>query len=383
MSLEYDLIVVGSGVSGSMTAYRAAQAGLRVAILEKETLPRYKTCGGGLTYQARQLLPDLPPEVLEYEGYEVDLHFIQQDRTYRVRREQPVVSMAMRANLDQFIAQQAQNAGAILHDQTRFEGATPTGKGWNVQTSQGKISTQYIIAADGANSLVAKQLGWKKETRLMARATEYEVYVSPEEQARLSERTRIDFEGIPAGYAWVFPKRDHLSIGLGMFMGTRKTQKENLHQRTAEYMDWLGIRSPREVARHAAQIPVSPRTDGFARQGVFLVGDAAGLADPITAEGISNALLSGRWAVEAILAAEGESTQAEALYHQQLEQKLLPSLNKGRKLAWVMYQKPKWRNWLFEQQGQRLAENFTDLMMGRRGYPDAKAVLQRIAQKFF
>lgn len=380
---KYDLIVVGSGVAGSMTALHAAKAGLRTAILEKEALPRYKTCGGGLTHQARKLLPELPPEVIEYEGSQVDICFIEQEKNYRVARSVPVVSMTMRSALDHFITQEAVKAGAILHEQTLFQDITPTAGGLQLQTSAGTLAATFVIAADGANSLVSKRMGWKKETRTLARALEYEVWLSDQEQERLSERTRIDFEGVPAGYAWVFPKREHLSIGLGTFSPSRKNKKMNLHKLTEEYMQWLGIREVKHIEKHAAQIPISPRKDGFTRQGVFLVGDAAGLADPITAEGISNALLSGKWAVEAIQEAQLDPEKAPLLYNQKLQTRLLHDLSSGRKLAWLFYRKPGWRNWLFEQQGQRLAESFTDLLLGKRSYPDARRVLRHVAQHFF
>lgn len=380
--MDYDLVVVGSGVAGGMTALTAAQHGLRVAILEKETLPRYKTCGGGLTYQAMQLLPPLPQRVLEYEGREVDICFMEQHWNFRVQREVPIVSMAMRASLDYFVVRQAVAAGAELHAETLLKNIRREGQQLHFETSKGELVAPFVIAADGANSRVAKCLGWKKETRVLARALEYEVYTTAAEHKRLSERTRIDFEGVPSGYAWVFPKRDHLSIGLGTFSPGRRDKKVNLHKLTEDYMAWLGMKNTHHVERHAAQIPISPRKDSLTQAGVFLVGDAAGLADPITAEGISNALRSGKWAVESILEAERNPQRAETLYLQKLNAHLLPNLSAGRRLAWLFYRKPTWRNWLFERNGQRLAENFTDLLLGRRSYPDANSVLRNVGQRF-
>lgn len=380
--MHYDIVVVGSGVAGSMTALTAARHGLRTAILEKETLPRYKTCGGGLTYQAMQLLPPLPETVLEYEGQEVDICFMEQDWNFRVQRQVPIVSMAMRSSLDHFITQQAIATGADLHQDTLLKNIRRENQVLHFETSKGTFTAPFVIAADGASSRVAKTLGWKKETRVLARALEYEVYTSEAEHQRLSERTRIDFEGVPSGYAWVFPKRDHLSIGLGTFSPSKRDKKVNLHKLTEDYMAWLGMKNVHRIERHAAQIPISPRKDGLTQPGVFLVGDAAGLADPITAEGISNALRSGKWAVEAIVEAERDPQQAETRYLEKLNEHLLPNLSAGRKLAWLFYRKPKWRNWLFERNGQRLAENFTDLLLGRRSYPDANSILRNVGRRF-
>ncbi len=121
MSTLYDLVVVGGGVAGANCALHAAKGGLRVAILEKEeSLPRYKTCGGGLTFLARNELPSLPSSVVEFEGFDVNLTFTQQEKSYYVKRQVPVVTMTMRSSLDHFVVEQAQEAGAELRTGVRF-----------------------------------------------------------------------------------------------------------------------------------------------------------------------------------------------------------------------------------------------------------------------
>ena len=171
-----------------------------------------------------------------------------------------------------------------------------------LHTSQGDVYTKFVIAADGALSPTAKLAGWK-ETRYLIPALEYEVEVSPEDFERLSQQVRLDFDAVPLGYGWSFPKRNHLSIGVA---SARRT-KINLKKHYREYIETLGIKEIVSESFHGFQIPLTTRTDGFVRKNVFLVGDAAGFADPLSAEGISNAITSGRLAAESIIEGELDS----------------------------------------------------------------------------
>jgi geranylgeranyl reductase family protein len=285
----FDVAIIGSGPAGASAAMKLAERGISTVIIEKEILPRYKTCGGGFAYRGRSKMPFDVSEVVEKEFFRVDAFFKKSGVHVFSERSAPVISMVMRDDFDKFLVDKAKEKGITLLENHKLKDITFE-ENIVLHTSQGVINTKFVIAADGALSATAKLTGWE-ETRLLIPALEYEVEVHKEDFERLSKSVRLDFDVIPMGYGWSFPKKNHLSIGLASF---RKV-KVDFKQLYREYLkDTLGIKEVISEKMHGFQIPVSPRTDGFVKKNVFLVGDAAGFADPLTAEGISNAIFSGR-----------------------------------------------------------------------------------------
>jgi flavin-dependent dehydrogenase len=143
-------------------------------------------------------------------------------------------------------------------------------------------------------------------------------------------------------------------------------------------METLGITNVISESQHGFQIPVAPRTDGFVKNNVFLIGDAAGFADPVTAEGISNAIYSGKLAAEAIIESNKDNKLAEKLYLEKLEETLLPELNTGLWLSKWFYEQKTIRNLLLKKFGQRFSEAMADVFHGKRSYPkDIKATIKQ------
>lgn len=371
---KYDVAVIGSGPSGASAAFELAKNGLSVVIIEKEILPRYKVCGGGFVYRGRKNMPFDVSSVVEREFYEVDTYFSKNKIKLTSKREKPIVSMIMRDAFDNLIVEKAKEHGVELLQNHKVESIT-FGEIQIIHTNQGDVKSQFIISADGALSPVAKMAGWQ-ETRSVIPALEYEVEVPAADFERLSTSVRFDMDLIPYGYGWCFPKKNHLSIGVAVFL--KNKDKINLKEYYAAYLKELGITEIISEQAHGFVIPVSPRTDKFAQKGVFLIGDAAGFADPITAEGISNAIYSGRLAAQSIIESGKDSVKAQALYEAKLEENLLPELRTGVKLAKIFYEKHKMRNMVVKKYGQFLSDAMTDVFMGDRTYPkDYKASIKK------
>jgi flavin-dependent dehydrogenase len=233
----------------------------------------------------------------------------------------------------------------------------------------GAVTAAFVIAGDGAMSEVARQAGWR-DGRDLIPALEHEIRVDDATLARCSRAPRFDVGIVPHGYAWVFPKAAHLSVGvLSMRRGPG-----NLHRYLEQYLQALYI-VPRAVERHGFVIPVRPRGGGgFARHRVLLVGDAAGFADPVTAEGISLAARSGQLAAAAIVQAGLDPARVGAAYHLGLRP-LLAELRLARGFARLLYNHPRARRWLFRRAGQRLVDAMTDVFLGVRPYRNSLAGL--------
>lgn len=370
---HYDVAIIGSGPSGASTAFHLAKQGVSTVIIEKETLPRYKTCGGGFVFRGRKDLPFDITEVVEKEFHTVDI-YLGEKLHFKTHREEPTISMIMRDSFDNLITKKAKEFGATLLENHKLKGLSFNDNIITLETSQGNLTANFVIAADGALSPTAKLAGWKEDTRKLIPALEYEVEVSDEDFERLSKEVRFDIDAIPYGYAWSFPKKNHLSIGVA---SARRT-KINLKKFYQDYMQTLGITNVISESQHGFQIPVSPRTDGFVKNSVFLIGDAAGFADPITAEGISNAIYSGKLAAEAIIESNKDAELAEKLYLEKLEENLLPEITTGLWLSKWFYEQKTIRNLLLRKYGQRFSEAMADVFHGKRSYPkDIKATIKQ------
>ncbi|MBS0155033.1 MAG: geranylgeranyl reductase family protein [Nitrospira sp.] len=373
MNHTYDVIVVGSGPAGACTAWRLAQAGVQVAVLEKAVLPRYKTCGGGIIGRAWQSLPVDVRHVIEQDCHTALLNIVPNGLSFTTQRPTPIVSMTMRDQFDYALLSAAQAGGAVVHQRCAVEEVSYHGDGVTVSTKMGEMKAKFVVAADGALGTTARRVGMA-DGRVLIPALEYEVTVPHELLDRLSRIARFDFGILPYGYAWAFPKRRHLSIGV-LSMVQREGE---LKRAIMQYLDLLGCRDVTHIERHGFVIPIRPRKGPFIKNRVLVVGDAAGFADPVTGEGISFALRSGQQAAQSLLEGKLEEEPVQQAYSRSLAESVLPELRAGVLLARLLYDFPRLRSWAFSQQGQRLCEAVTDIMAGRRSYRDLALTPQTV-----
>jgi geranylgeranyl reductase family protein len=366
MSAVWNAVVVGAGPAGALAAHDLARAGLRVVLVEQKKLPRYKTCGGGVVWRARRALPfALPGRVIERECPEAELRFSDRGHGWRVRADVPLVTLVMRDAFDAALAGAACSAGAALQDGCAVQGVEVDGAGVRVATDRGPLVARFAIGADGAASALARSAGFPRAPRTLP-ALEWEVDAKPDAFASFAGRTLFDFARDGDGYAWIFPKREHLSIGV---LATRP-QPRALPDRLHERMRVLGLERFDARARHGWPIPVAPRPGAPARGSVFLVGDALGLADPITCEGISHALASGRLAARAIAEHASDPAAAARAYADALERDVLSELRIAERIARLVYRPSRLRDALFGAFGQGLCQAMSRVIAGDRRYRD-------------
>ncbi|MGH3081404.1 MAG: geranylgeranyl reductase family protein [Gaiellaceae bacterium] len=272
---RFDALVVGAGPAGSTAAFRLARAGARVLLVDKARFPRDKPCGGGLTVRAVRLLPFSVAPVVEEEVdvFELGLGF---RRRFVRRTAEPLVVMTQRRRLDAFLVEQAQEAGAEFRDGTTAEGVEAT----------------VVIGADGVNGTTARALGRRGHVHEVA--LEGNVPYGPVSRRRYARRAVVEFGIVPGGYGWVFPKGDHINVGVGGWLHQGPWLREHL----GRLCRFQGI--PEEALTDVRGYRLPLRRPEFtpARGRTALVGDAAGLVDPVSGDGIYEALLSARLAAE-------------------------------------------------------------------------------------
>lgn len=378
---HFQVAIIGSGPSGASTAFYLGQKGISTVIIEKETLPRYKTCGGGFVNRGRKNMPFDIESVIEKEFYTVDSYFNNGKIHYNSTKKKPIITMIMRDSFDNLIVKKAKEFGVTLLENYTLKNLIFKEDKTILETSQEQISANFVIAADGVLSRTAKLAGWLKDTRKLIPALEYEVEIPKEDLEKLSKQVRFDIDAVPFGYAWSFPKKNHLSLGVL----TTKKSKINLKEYYKTYLKTLGITKILKEDAHGFQIPIAPRTDGFVKKNVFLIGDAAGFAEPITAEGISNAILSGKYVAEAIIESNLNRDIAEKKYLEKLNIKLLPELKSGVLLSNFFYKNNPVRNYLLKKHGQRFSDLMVDILHGDRPFPTEiqKKLKEKIKKAIF
>jgi geranylgeranyl reductase family protein len=364
-SRTYDVAIVGSGPAGSAAAYVLADQGVRTVVIEKEHLPRYKVCGGGVVRRAVDALPVDIRQIVEREFLSVQMNFLDAGLQFSSNRSRSIVSMTMRDKIDHLLVLSAQDRSAEIVSECKVEDISWRPDTIELTTCKGTIAARFVIAADGASGVVARRAGWK-DHRMRAPALEYEITVPPTVQETLSQTLRFDFGVVPRGYGWVFPKREHLSIGIGALSPRRSLL--GLKQMLAQYLTSLGIHHITHMARHGFVIPVMPRPGPLVRNRVVLVGDAAGLADPVTGEGITNAILSGQAAANAIIQSDFSDDRVRQNYHAAINTTILRELRAARLLASMLYGFSQFRNFMFARHGRSFAETVTDVFMGEKSY---------------
>ena len=332
-------------------------------LLEQATFPRYKTCGGGVLHRAFKKLPAGVTAAVERSFHSVALHFQGAGLSFVARRSEPLIYMTMRAELDDRLAREAKKSGAELVEACAVRQLRANTQHVEIAAGNNLYHAKFVIAADGVHSRTAKAMNWPALPRL-APAIEWELFLSEADFQKFGQIARFDFGFVESGYAWVFPKRSHLSAGI---LSTHPTNV-NLRAKLEKYLEFLGINRIERAEKHGHLIPLAPRRGPLARGRVLLVGDAAGLVDPITAEGISYALQSGQLAAEAICKGGFDVMRTGQNYQTLLEENILGDLRAGRLLARLIYDHPRIRSWAFRRHGQQLTDFVAAVVMGERGY---------------
>jgi len=229
---RFDAIVIGAGPAGSTAAFRLSRAGARVLLLDRERFPRDKPCGGGLTYRAVRELPFTVEPVVEDTVRHVRLGF-RYERSIERHTEGPLILMTQRRRLDAHLADQAVAAGADFRDGVRATALEADERSVTVRFGGSAATAPVAIGADGVNGLTVRALGLQGD-RAHGVALEGNVDHS---HAREDYRGRavVELGAVPGGYAWVFPKGDHVNVGVGGWESEGPRLREHLERACSEY----------------------------------------------------------------------------------------------------------------------------------------------------
>jgi len=295
-----DVLVVGAGPAGSATAIHLARGGARVLLVDKARFPRDKPCGGGLTGRALRHAPcDVEPVV----EHVVDRFVLRARYGWRVARasRQPLIRMTQRRRLDLHLAEQAAAEGADFRDGARVDALTFRDDHVTAIVGGSHVHASFVIGADGANGVVARaaELG---DGIVRGIALEGNVPWGTLELAPYQATAWVELGVVAGGYGWVFPKGDHANLGVGGWIDEGPRLRVHLDRLARAH--GLDPKSLTDVRGH--RLPMRRLGAPAARGRALLVGDAAGLVDPLSGDGIYEAFVSAQLAADAILAGAPE-----------------------------------------------------------------------------
>jgi geranylgeranyl reductase family protein len=367
MMTDADVIISGAGPAGSLAAYALASRGYSVFILEKEHFPRYKVCGAGLTWKILSEIPfDLEP-VLEttVRTFIFSKNF---SEVFSRSAEQPLIGCTMRGTLDHYLLDRAVEAGArVLHEE-KVLSLNEEIERVVVRTRRQDFTAKVVIGADGASGTVARMAGLRGQL-MQGLAWEAEASAPAASVKAFSDTVFLDWGTFPGGYAWVFPKQDHFSIGVGgpAFLSKQMMGYYNdllvYLQRTLGHLEVYSLRS----------WPIPVRTGGkrFHTGRIMAVGDAAGLTDPLTGEGIYYAVRSGRLAGDAAAAFLSGDAASLQPYSDAVNGELMAELHEAFRIRHLFNTAPS-RIHRFVRDSDRAWGAFGKILRGERCYADVR-----------
>lgn len=310
--MKYEVVVAGAGPAGSTAAKFLSEKGLKVLLVDKSKFPRNKLCGGGLPYRVLNRFKYIKDKDL-IESYSYGGIAYSPSLKYKavVQKTDPVVAMVLREKFDMGLVQLAVDSGADFIDgRTVKDAKFSKEKAKIILGDKTEIESEIVVGADGVWSTIAKKSGLTPSRKKLGVCVLHEYDVDEETMDRYFGKEKmcnihIEFQDIP-GYGWVFPKKQHLNIGIGKISPDIYMMKAKKDLLTI-YKDYIKMLKKAKIIPEnieierckGAALHIGPIEKTYADR-VLLCGDAGGFINPFTGEGIYYAMASGEIAAGVI-----------------------------------------------------------------------------------
>lgn len=370
MSAPKKILIAGGGPAGALCGERLAHAGFAVTIFE-ERRGWEKPCGGGVTWKTLVRYPFLLEGGVERKLVRSAELIADRGRRVRLELSRPV-AIYSRATLNEFLLQRAEAAGCVVVPERVLSGRSEDGL--RVRTAQKEFAGDSLVIATGARAAPrVENDGWRPGARDLELTLGYYLPLA-------DDRLRVQFLENFEGYLWSFPRADHLAVGIcgKLTQNSSAGLKEKLHR----FLAAEGLSCPGGTFYSHLLPSLDRRTWKrlrLAGAGWARIGDAAGLVDPLTGEGIYYALRSGELLSEALTAGDASSYPARVEHDFAHELRCAaawqPTFFRGR---WLGASTPA-RMIQLVRGSRRFAELVDDLFTGSQGYRGLKWRLARMA----
>jgi geranylgeranyl reductase family protein len=346
---------------------------MSVLMLDRAEFPRDKPCGGGVNVRTAQLLPFDLGDVVERTIHELEVS-VRAGKSYVRRSDEPLTYMTQRRRLDAYLAERAVSSGVTFRERAPLREVDLQSGRVTVKAASEWFRARALVGADGANGKTARLAGIPVE-RSLGIALEGNVHLSPGDQLQWRERFAVDVGSSPGGYGWLFPKGDHVNIGIGGNWPVGPSLRDRLMRLTRYY----GFSPDALWGLNGHPLPVYREGSAVQKENVLLVGDAAGFVDPLTGEGIYSAVKSGQIAARHLAAYVSGAAGDLAGYRREIERDLVPDLLVSIQLHQIFHLAPPVAAEMVKR-SSRMWRLVCALLTGRIGYAGVKersAVLAR------
>ncbi len=295
-----DLIIVGGGPSGASAAHSAASKGLNVLLIEKETFPRYKPCGGAVSELGLSYIAPIPKSLIENEIHGARIKY--KGRAIEVVKQERLAVLVARDTFDNFLLERAQAAGAEVRVD-KITDFIEEDDCVRVVSKQGKeYTTRFLIIAEGAHGKLKNKISTSHAKDQQGVSMVTKVAAPNQKETCLSvQLIEFHFGVTQMGYGWIFPHKNHYSVGI---FGIA-SQMKNARKRLTGFLEYNNLPQNSPLKGHI--IPFGYKKK-LAAQRTLLCGDAGGFVDTISGEGIAYAIRSGQIAAEKIAEIGQENT---------------------------------------------------------------------------
>ena len=368
--MNLDAIVVGAGPAGSTAARGIAERGGRVLLLDRAKFPRDKPCGGGVTVRCAELLPFSIEPIVEDVVTHARLR-VRDGRDIERDAGGVITYMTQRRRLDAFLVERAQERGVEFRDGQTVTDVSRHGDGtYEVGTKDERHTARVVIGADGANGIVGNRLGYSSIPDGAA-ALEGNVVFPDGVPAEFRGKVVLNFGYVPGGYGWIFAKGDHVNVGVG---GWKHAAGPRLRAALNHLCRIYGIDPARVEDLRGHTLPMAQPGMTIAAMGSAVIGDAAGLVDPLSGEGIYAALASGTAVAPAVADYLAGATKDLGGYQTAMEREVLPENRASAALLEIFQAAPEPFIWLMQHSG-RFWQGACDLVRGEASYEGLTYIL--------
>ncbi|MBI4776252.1 MAG: NAD(P)/FAD-dependent oxidoreductase [Deltaproteobacteria bacterium] len=373
MNEMYDVVVVGLGPAGSVLSKILAENGLKVLALERKVHPRVKPCAGCISQRIDQIFDLSALDVVEGSIYGATLSYLGKEPVTQYSTK-TLAYMVRRERFDQKLMQEAESAGAEIVQNVPVKRVTRDNGLIEVHSAAGTVRAPMVAGADGSLSVVRRCLmpnnEWWQYATLERRIDNGDVALS------IRDRVHIDLGWVTFGYGWIFPHANAVSAGLAVLLEKKRT----LRKCFSAFLRTMGLES---TASQSNEKTLAHPIVSFARSrptvavpGAILLGDAAGLTDPLTGEGIYFAVYSAQLAATAILDVFRGKPDALSQYERRMDEEFYSEF---RQAAWAtrwIYRFPKY----FVHKVRRnpeIMDVFFRILRGEESYRRVSSELKR------
>ena len=372
---EFDIIIIGGGLSGCSTALNLSLKGYSVLIIERGKASDIKPCAGGMASSMKKFLPLDIDQAIESKIRNVEFRWKSTDNVVADLSGESPFWIVRREKLDKLLLDEALKYGSEIIRPVLVDEITQDNQNWAIQCSNKyTYSSKFLVIADGSQSQ------WASYFNLGPKYPKFANTIALRMKGLGNipkDSVRFEFGFIKYGFAWAFPLKENLNIGLGTFINNKLLEDENLNNKVIKSFGFKDLYFKKVTKKLRIW-------NGFHKlhgDRVLAVGDAASLCDPFLAEGIRPSLISSYYAAESIDACLSYNLDNLKAYSEKINNEWGKSMSWGKRIAQIFYRFPK-TGYQLGVKRKTAPKRIAQILSGEMSYEDiAKRVIKRLLMK--